>query len=79
VNFPTRGSHVQPFIWQTTELKSELELRIHLHEPRARRVELDVHNVRAGTRTVCAFALAGTRSVKNCAKVLPRLNDELSG
>ncbi|XP_039268958.2 coiled-coil domain-containing protein 180-like isoform X2 [Styela clava] len=29
------------------ELASELDLRKHLHEPRAKRIELDVHNVRA--------------------------------
>ena len=29
------------------EVKGELDLRLHLHEPRARRIELDVHNVRA--------------------------------
>ena len=30
------------------ELNSELDLRLHLHKPRARRAEYDVHNVRAG-------------------------------
>ena len=30
------------------ELNSELDLRLHLHEPRAARAEQDVHNVRAG-------------------------------
>ncbi|KAL4219460.1 hypothetical protein ACF0H5_022039 [Mactra antiquata] len=29
------------------ELNSELDLRLHLHKPRARRAEYDVHNVRA--------------------------------
>ncbi|XP_002742433.1 coiled-coil domain-containing protein 180-like [Saccoglossus kowalevskii] len=29
------------------ELNSELELRLHLHGPRSRRAELDIHNVRA--------------------------------
>ncbi|XP_027472751.1 coiled-coil domain-containing protein 180 isoform X1 [Zalophus californianus] len=29
------------------ELDSELELRQHLHEPRAKRIEKDIHNVRA--------------------------------
>lgn len=33
---------------KSDELNSELELRLHLHAPRARRAELDVHNVRAG-------------------------------
>lgn len=31
------------------ELDSELELHQHLHEPRAKRIEKDIHNVRAGT------------------------------
>ena len=30
-------------------LESELELRLHLHEPRAGHIEKDIHNVRAGT------------------------------
>lgn len=29
------------------EIDKELELRLHLHEPRSRRAEMDVHNVRA--------------------------------
>ncbi|XP_073496702.1 coiled-coil domain-containing protein 180 [Phyllobates terribilis] len=29
------------------ELKSELDLRCHLHQPRSQRVKMDVHNVRA--------------------------------
>ena len=31
------------------EIEKELELRLHLHEPRVKRAEMDVHNVRAGT------------------------------
>lgn len=31
------------------ELDSELELRLHLHQPRAQLIEKDIHNVRAGT------------------------------
>lgn len=31
------------------ELESELELRLHLHQPRAQHIEKDIHNVRAGT------------------------------
>ena len=30
------------------EIEKELELRLHLHEPRMKRAEMDVHNVRAG-------------------------------
>ena len=33
---------------QCEEMNSELDLRLHLHKPRARRAEYDVHNVRAG-------------------------------
>ncbi|XP_044161537.1 coiled-coil domain-containing protein 180 [Bufo gargarizans] len=29
------------------ELKSELDLRCHLHQPRSRRIKMDIHNVRA--------------------------------
>lgn len=32
---------------KSEELNSELDLRLHLHQPRSRRAELDVHNVRA--------------------------------
>lgn len=37
---------------QVEELNSELDLRLHLHEPRAARAEQDVHNVRAGRYNV---------------------------
>lgn len=33
---------------KSSEIEKELELRLHLHEPRIKRVEMDVHNVRAG-------------------------------
>ena len=36
------------FFFQVEELNSELDLRLHLHEPRAARAEQDVHHVRAG-------------------------------
>ena len=32
------------------EIDKELELRLHLHEPRMKRAEMDIHNVRAGTK-----------------------------
>jgi len=38
---------------QVEELNSELDLRLHLHEPRAARAEQDVHNVRAGKDRNC--------------------------
>lgn len=31
-------------------LKSEQDLRLHLHQPRAKRIEVDIHNVRAGEK-----------------------------
>ena len=34
------------------EISSELDLRLHLHEPRAGRVEMDIHNVRAGQNSL---------------------------
>jgi hypothetical protein len=37
---------------KTAEIDKELELRLHLHEPRLKRTEMDVHNVRA-----CRFFL----------------------
>jgi len=45
-------SFCYPF-WQVEELNSELDLRLHLHEPRAARAEQDVHNVRAGKDRNC--------------------------
>lgn len=32
---------------KSEEIDKELELRLHLHEPRMKRAEMDVHNVRA--------------------------------
>ena len=32
---------------KSNEIEKELELRLHLHEPRLNRAEMDVHNVRA--------------------------------
>lgn len=32
------------------EIEKELDLRLHLHEPRIKRAEMDVHNVRAGNK-----------------------------
>lgn len=36
------------------KLKSELDLRLHLHQPRAKRIEMDIHNVRAGVILFCS-------------------------
>ena len=46
---------------QTEELNSELDLRLHLHEPRCRRAELDVHNVRAAE-----LVMHSERVVRHC-------------
>lgn len=32
-----------------TEFEAEMELRTHLHEPRGKRIKMDVLHVRAGT------------------------------
>jgi predicted component of type VI protein secretion system len=32
---------------KSDEIEKELNLRLHLHEPRMKRAEMDVHNVRA--------------------------------
>ena len=42
-----------PISLQCEEMNSELDLRLHLHKPRARRAEYDVHNVRAGRFLPC--------------------------
>ncbi|GFO20003.1 coiled-coil domain-containing protein 180-like [Plakobranchus ocellatus] len=44
------------------ELNSELDLRLHLHQPRPRRAELDVHNVRAAE-----LVLHAERVVRHCS------------
>ena len=42
---------------KSEEIAKELELRVHLHEPRMKRVEMDVHTVRAGamSREICVI------------------------
>jgi hypothetical protein len=34
------------------EIDKELELRLHLHEPRYKRAEMDIHHVRAGKKII---------------------------
>ena len=46
---------------KSEELNSELELRLHLHAPRGRRAELDVHNVRAAE-----LMMHNERVVRHC-------------
>ncbi|KAJ1134306.1 hypothetical protein NDU88_000758 [Pleurodeles waltl] len=50
------------------ELKSELGLRLHLHEPRSQRIEKDIHNVRAAE-----LLLHSDRVKRHCAGVLEAL------
>ncbi|XP_045696693.1 coiled-coil domain-containing protein 180 isoform X2 [Phyllostomus hastatus] len=53
------------------ELESELELRLHLHEPRAQRIEKDIHNVRAAE-----LLLHQERLASHCAGVMEALKKE---
>nr|XP_035956402.1 coiled-coil domain-containing protein 180 isoform X5 [Halichoerus grypus] len=53
------------------ELESELELRQHLHEPRAKRIEKDIHNVRAAE-----LLLHQERLDSHCAGVTETLRKE---
>ncbi|XP_078502270.1 coiled-coil domain-containing protein 180 isoform X2 [Lissotriton helveticus] len=50
------------------ELKSELELRLHLHQPRSQRIEKDIHNVRAAE-----LLLHSDRVERHCAGVVDAL------
>ncbi len=58
------------FVFQHEELNSELDLRLHLHEPRTRRAELDVHNVRAAE-----LVLHSERVTRHCKGVNQALSD----
>uniref|UniRef100_W5MAG3 Coiled-coil domain containing 180 n=1 Tax=Lepisosteus oculatus TaxID=7918 RepID=W5MAG3_LEPOC len=51
------------------ELKSELELRLHLHQPRAKRIEMDIHNVRAAE-----LVLHRDRVERHCKGITEALN-----
>ncbi|CAM9821291.1 unnamed protein product [Rangifer tarandus platyrhynchus] len=53
------------------ELDSELELRLHLHQPRAQRIEKDIHNVRAAE-----LLLHQERLDSHCAGVMETLRKE---
>ncbi|MGH0149333.1 UNVERIFIED_CONTAM: hypothetical protein FKN15_017987 [Acipenser sinensis] len=52
------------------ELKSELELRYHLHQPRAQRIEMDICNVRAAE-----LVLHRERVDRHCTGVIEGLNN----
>uniref|UniRef100_A0A8C3X0U9 Coiled-coil domain containing 180 n=1 Tax=Catagonus wagneri TaxID=51154 RepID=A0A8C3X0U9_9CETA len=53
------------------QLDSELELRLHLHQPRAQRIEKDIHNVRAAE-----LLLHQERLDSHCAGVVETLRKE---
>ncbi|XP_072521084.1 coiled-coil domain-containing protein 180 [Salminus brasiliensis] len=50
------------------ELKSELDLRLHLHQPRAKRIKMDIHNVRAAE-----LSLHQDRVDRHCKGILQAL------
>ncbi|MCJ8746829.1 hypothetical protein PDJAM_G00146240 [Pangasius djambal] len=52
------------------KLKSELDLRLHLHQPRAKRIEMDIHNVRAAE-----LILHQDRVERHCKGILQALAD----
>ncbi|XP_060055111.1 coiled-coil domain-containing protein 180 isoform X3 [Erinaceus europaeus] len=53
------------------QLNSELELRLHLHQPRAQQIEKDIHNVRAAE-----LLLHRERLDSHCSGVLETLKKE---
>ncbi|CAH1787861.1 unnamed protein product [Owenia fusiformis] len=55
---------------KTEELTSELDLRLHLHQPRPRRAEMDVHNVRAAE-----LVMHSERVSRHCKGIIQSLND----
>ncbi|XP_039363067.1 coiled-coil domain-containing protein 180 isoform X5 [Mauremys reevesii] len=58
------------------ELDSELQLRLHMHQPRRERIEKDIHNVRAGTYIHSELLLHQERLECHCAGVVEALNKE---
>ncbi|KAF5896748.1 coiled-coil domain-containing protein, partial [Clarias magur] len=52
------------------KLKSELDLRLHLHQPRAKRIEMDIYNVRAAE-----LVLHQDRVDRHCQGILQALSD----
>ncbi|XP_072015860.1 coiled-coil domain-containing protein 180-like [Amphiura filiformis] len=52
------------------ELNSELDLRLHLHEPRSKRAELDIHNVRGAE-----LVMHSERVVRHSKGISGALND----
>ncbi|XP_030391262.1 coiled-coil domain-containing protein 180 isoform X1 [Gopherus evgoodei] len=58
------------------ELDSELQLRLHMHQPRRERIEKDIHNVRAGTYIHSELLLHQERLECHCVGVVEALNKE---
>ncbi|XP_043845466.1 coiled-coil domain-containing protein 180 [Dromiciops gliroides] len=56
---------------KTEELDSELELRLHLHKPRMKRIKTDIHNVRAAE-----LLFHQERLDRHCASILETLKRE---
>ncbi|KAM4020362.1 coiled-coil domain-containing protein 180 [Anomaloglossus baeobatrachus] len=63
------GSH-SIVLAKKEELKSEYDLRCHLHQPRGKRVKMDVHNVRAAE-----LRLHSERVDRHCEGVKQALSD----
>nr|KAG5705811.1 hypothetical protein BaRGS_027470 [Batillaria attramentaria] len=61
---------------KSEELNSELDLRLHLHQPRSRRAELDVHNVRAAELVMHAERV--TRHCKGIGQSLTELRSRFT-
>ncbi|XP_046582645.1 coiled-coil domain-containing protein 180-like [Haliotis rubra] len=59
------------------ELNSELDLRLHLHQPRARRAEFDVHNVRGAELVMHSERVA--RHCKGIQQALSELRHRFNG
>ncbi|XP_076092470.1 coiled-coil domain-containing protein 180-like isoform X4 [Mytilus galloprovincialis] len=58
------------------ELNSELDLRLHLHKPRSRRAEFDVHNVRAAELVMHSERVS--RHTKGVQQALTDLKQEFT-
>ncbi|CAG5119622.1 unnamed protein product, partial [Candidula unifasciata] len=57
-------------VTKSEELNGELDLRLHLHQPRPRRIELDIHNVRAAE-----LVLHAERITRHCSGIDRSLNE----
>ncbi|XP_075252069.1 coiled-coil domain-containing protein 180-like isoform X3 [Convolutriloba macropyga] len=59
---------------KTGELKNELQLKKHLHQPRAKRAEVDIHNVRAAELVMHSERVE--RHIKGVNETLKELRNE---